>query len=55
MQKAYSSLGYLPYDFPITNKVVNEIISLPMFPGLTKEEITFVTTKIAEFYEKPKI
>jgi dTDP-4-amino-4,6-dideoxygalactose transaminase len=37
LQKAYSALGYKDGDFPISERVSAEIVSLPMFPGLTRE------------------
>jgi dTDP-4-amino-4,6-dideoxygalactose transaminase len=36
LQKAYAGLGYKQGDFPITEKVASEILSLPMYPGLTE-------------------
>ncbi|HUI90875.1 MAG TPA: DegT/DnrJ/EryC1/StrS family aminotransferase [Chitinivibrionales bacterium] len=38
LQKAYGHLGYGKGDFPVTEKAAAEILSLPMFPGLTKEQ-----------------
>ena len=38
LQKAYTRLGYVAGDFPITEKVATEILSLPMFPGLTADQ-----------------
>ena len=35
LQKAYNALGYMKGDFPVSEKVAAEILSLPMFPGLT--------------------
>ena len=37
-QKAYECLGYKAGDFPVTEKVAKEIVSLPMFPNLTAEQ-----------------
>ena len=37
--KAYDYLGYQPDDFPIAYKYKDEILSLPMFPELVKEDI----------------
>lgn len=49
LQPAYSSLGYKKGDFPITEKVCDEIISLPLFPELTKEEIEYISEKVNSF------
>ena len=34
-QKAYEHLGYKSGDFPVTERVAREIVSLPMFPQLS--------------------
>ena len=36
LQKAYGTLGYQSGDFPITEKVAPELLSLPMYPQLTR-------------------
>ena len=38
LQKAYRALGYEKGDFPVTEKVASEILSLPMYPQLTRSE-----------------
>jgi len=48
-QKAYESLNYRAGDFPITEKVAAEIVSLPMFPQLTSEQQARVVKEIASF------
>ncbi len=35
LQKAYRTLGYHEGDFPVTEKIACEILSLPMYPQLT--------------------
>lgn len=45
LAECYSSLGYQRNDFPITEKYANEVISLPMFNGMTEEEIQYVIDK----------
>ena len=42
LQMAYKHLEYKQGDFPITEKYSKEILSLPMFPELTDEEIEAV-------------
>jgi len=47
LQKAYASLNYRQGDFPVAEKVSAEIVSLPMFPQLTSEQVTRVVGEIA--------
>ena len=49
LQPAYRHLGYNMGDFSVTEKYAEEILSLPMFPELTEEQITYVCEKIKEF------
>lgn len=49
LQPALSDLKYKKGDFPVTEKVADEILSLPMFPELTQEQIQFVVDKMKEF------
>jgi dTDP-4-amino-4,6-dideoxygalactose transaminase len=50
LQKAYVDLGYDEGDFPITEKIASEILSLPMFPQLTTDQQQYVSTQIKQFY-----
>jgi len=52
LQNAYSSLGYHYGDFPVTEKVSAEIVSLPMFPQLKAEQQARVIEEIATFAAK---
>jgi dTDP-4-amino-4,6-dideoxygalactose transaminase len=49
LQKAYSGLGYPAGSFPVTEKVATEIVSLPMFPGLSEAQQVRVVEKMSEF------
>jgi dTDP-4-amino-4,6-dideoxygalactose transaminase len=49
LQKAYSSLGYSIGDLPVTEEVCGRILSLPMFPGLTLEQLERVVKAIGEY------
>jgi len=40
--EAYSYLGHKPVDFPVAYDYQNQILSLPMFPELTKEQISYI-------------
>jgi dTDP-4-amino-4,6-dideoxygalactose transaminase len=48
-QKAYSHLGYKTGDFPVTERVAPEIVSLPMFPQLTSQQIDSVVDAVTTF------
>lgn len=50
LQKAYAAYGYKRGDFPVTEKASEEVLSLPMYPELTEEQIGFVADTIKEFY-----
>jgi dTDP-4-amino-4,6-dideoxygalactose transaminase len=49
LQPAYSSLGYPEGAFPVTEEYANEIVSLPMYAGLTEESINYVADQIRSF------
>jgi len=48
-QKAYIDSRYKEEDFPITNQLVKEVISLPMHTELGDEQIKFIANSILEF------
>jgi len=48
-QKAYEHLGYETGDFPVTESIAREIVSLPMFPQLSNTQQDEVVSKIKEF------
>jgi len=50
-QKAYESLAYKAGDFPATERVASEIVSLPMFPQLTAEQQGRVVNEVARFVQ----
>lgn len=49
VQKAYENFGYQKGDFPITEKVASEILSLPMYPSLHDEQQVRVVTELRNF------
>lgn len=50
LQEAFSSLGYQEGDFPISEKVAKQILSLPMSAYVTDGEIEKVVQAIKDFY-----
>lgn len=51
-QKAYQDDRYNEADFPVTNQLVQDVISLPMHTELDDEQIAFITSTIIDFVNK---
>jgi dTDP-4-amino-4,6-dideoxygalactose transaminase len=49
LQRAFQTLGYAPGDFPVTECAAREILSLPMYPHLAREQQQKVVQAIREF------
>lgn len=49
MSEAYQYLGYGKGDFPIAEKYADEVLSLPIYNGITEEEQQFVIQTLNEF------
>jgi dTDP-4-amino-4,6-dideoxygalactose transaminase len=49
MQPLYASLGHKPSDFPHSQRAAQEVLSLPMYPELSSEQIARVVDAVAEF------
>lgn len=48
VQKAFENLGYKMGDFPISEQLSREVLSLPMYPELTDEQVETVGKTITE-------
>jgi len=48
LQAVYQKLGYQAGDFPVAEQLGNEVVSLPIFPGMTKEQ----TATVCEVIER---
>jgi dTDP-4-amino-4,6-dideoxygalactose transaminase len=51
LQKCFSYLGYKKGDFPVAEKISQNIMALPMYPEITEEEVNFVCETIKKFYK----
>jgi dTDP-4-amino-4,6-dideoxygalactose transaminase len=49
LQKAYLDRRYKEEDFPVTNQLVKEVLSLPMHTELDDEQIAFITQTVLNF------
>ena len=48
-QPAYAYLGYRAGDFPVAESLCQEVLSLPMHPELTPEQLAYITHHVTEF------
>ncbi|MFT5255092.1 MAG: UDP-2-acetamido-2-deoxy-ribo-hexuluronate aminotransferase [Patiriisocius sp.] len=52
LQKAYVDTRYKEADFTVTNRLVKEVISLPMHTELDDDQIAFITKTVIHFVTK---
>lgn len=52
LQPCFADLGHEEGDFPVAERLAREVLSLPIFPGITEEEIGRVAEGIREFFAK---
>ncbi|UQD55117.1 DegT/DnrJ/EryC1/StrS aminotransferase family protein [Flavobacterium sp. K5-23] len=48
-QKAYLDTRYKEEDFPVTNQLIKEVLSLPMHTELEEDQVKFITDSILEY------
>ena len=51
-QEVYKDLGYKTGDFPVSESLEDKVLSLPMYPELTKEQTDYVLSALKEFADK---
>ncbi len=49
LQEAYAYLGYKQGDLPVCEQLAQEVLSIPVYPELTPEQLAVVTGAIFEF------
>jgi dTDP-4-amino-4,6-dideoxygalactose transaminase len=50
VQECFSTLGYKQGDFPVTERLTEQVLSLPVYPELSPEQVEFVARKVLSFY-----
>lgn len=55
LQPFYADGGLYKGQFPVTEGLCDEIISLPMFPEMTTEQVEHVAASVAEFLAKEQV
>jgi dTDP-4-amino-4,6-dideoxygalactose transaminase len=46
----HKPLGLSHFQLPFTEQLAKEVISLPMYPELTNEQVEYVINCVKEFY-----
>ena len=49
LQKAYTHLGYQIGDFPVAEELAKTSLSLPIWPGLTEQQVSYIAQVIKQF------
>jgi dTDP-4-amino-4,6-dideoxygalactose transaminase len=52
LEAAYQFLGYKAGDFPISEQSTQQVLSLPIHPGLTPDQIDFTARTVRCFYKR---
>ena len=52
LQECYETLGYHKGDFPVAEQAAKEVLSLPIYPELTSDQMTYVAETIKQFFEQ---
>ncbi|MBL7712999.1 MAG: DegT/DnrJ/EryC1/StrS family aminotransferase [Chitinophagaceae bacterium] len=50
LQQAYAYLGFKKGDFPIAEEMAETCLSMPLWPGMTQEQVQYVADTIKSFY-----
>ena len=52
LQPCYSELGYRRGDFPVSEKMADESLALPIYPELAAEDIDYICDSMQSFYAR---
>lgn len=50
LQECYKDLGYKKGDFPIAEEIADTVLSLPFYPGLTKDMVEYICYQCKQFF-----
>lgn len=52
LQDCFKELGYKPGDLPVAERLCDEVLSLPVYPELSSEQIEHVANTVLRYYGK---
>lgn len=47
----FRKLGYLDISLPVTEEISSQVLTLPMYPHMTKNELDYIANSIREFFK----
>lgn len=50
LQQAYAECGFKKGDFPLTERIADTVLSLPLWPGMTAEQVKRICEAISGFF-----
>jgi dTDP-3-amino-3,4,6-trideoxy-alpha-D-glucose transaminase len=50
LSPAYAHLGYRPGAFPVTETLAREVLSLPIFPGISEAQVAAVAAAVEDYF-----
>lgn len=53
VQPCFKALGHTDGDFPVSEAAARETVALPIYPELTRDQITYVSDRVREFIASP--
>jgi dTDP-4-amino-4,6-dideoxygalactose transaminase len=50
LSRSYAHLGHRPGEFPVSERLAREVLSLPLFPGITEPQLGRVITAVRDYF-----
>jgi dTDP-4-amino-4,6-dideoxygalactose transaminase len=47
----YRHFGHVPGDFPVADQLSRELLSLPVYPEITEEQLRYICAAVQDFYQ----
>lgn len=52
LSPAYAGLGHRPGAFPVAESLAAELVSLPIFPGISEHQLEWVASSVREYFDR---
>jgi dTDP-4-amino-4,6-dideoxygalactose transaminase len=53
-QPCFAAMGFDPRDFPVCERYTAELLSLPLFTGMTRDQLDYVCEAVRAFYHQQR-